>query len=488
MASSGDLPELYRKPLEKLNQLARGRGQEVWLCGGYVRDLLLGITPGDLDLCASGDALGLARTWAVKAGGRYIPLDEEHATARIAFGGFYLDISGLRASSLEGDLARRDFTVNALVIGLAGMLRGNPEVIDPLNGAADLKKGVLRAASQHSLRDDPLRVLRAFRFMSSHGFAFSGSLSRLIKQEAGHLPGMAKERIAAEWLALAGGRQAALAIQALDRHGILTRLWPGLEMGRGMEQNPFHHLGVLEHALACVEALGQILEQPRRRLGQLAKSAEEFREPGQARAMLFTAALLHDLAKPATAREKEPGWTSFHRHDVEGGSMAGQACRRLGLSNSQSSRVAKLVASHMRPFQLSGAQAKGKLSRRAIRRLVVQAGEDLNALFILALADTMAGKGPKRPPEAEQRLLALFQKVREALARDLAAALAAPPLLNGNEVMRALDLEAGPEVGRILLAAHGLLHIGQGLVLQILGLGEQSWRARPLPGPQSPGP
>lgn len=452
MVRDPDWSRLAADPaLHALNQLARQRGQAVWLTGGSLRDLLLGRQPPDLDLTAAGDALALGRALARRLERRFIVLKAEHATGRLALGqGRFLDLVGLRAPGLEADLRLRDFTVNALAAPLAGVLAGRPELIDPSGGLADLAAGRLRPTGPASLGDDPLRVLRAFRFMASHGLRLApGLLARLAAAGPG-LFRVARERVGQEWLKLMAGGRAPQALMAMERAQVLTRLVPALGPGRGVIQNPYHHLDVLRHNLAACLHLARLGRGRPPLPESLDQEAAAYLAPPRRRALLLTAALLHDLGKPATRRDEGPGWGSFHRHDVVGGRLAEAAVRNLGLGKADAAWVAWLVAGHMRPFHLMGAQERQGLGPRPVRRLLAAAGDDLAGLFLLALADTLAGRGPLRPPEAEARLLALWQRVVRMRESELAAALAAPPLLDGHGLMAGLGITSGPQVGRLL--------------------------------------
>lgn len=449
--SSTGLPADFIPILQSLDRLARQRGQRVWLTGGALRDLLRGLSPPDLDLTASGDALALGGELAAQVGAHFITLKEDQATGRLALGqGRFLDLVGLRAPDLEGDLRRRDFTVNALALPLGALLAGREEWIDPTGGREDLAHGHLRLAGPDSLSDDPLRVLRAFRFMASHGLRLAPGLRDRLTAAGPGLFRVARERVGQEWLKLMAGSGAARAVLAMERAQVLTRLVPELARGRGLAQNPFHHLDVLRHNLATLLHLGRLARDPARLPPALAQEARAYLGPERRRALLMSAALLHDLGKPATRREKGPGWNSFHRHDIVGGGLAGQALRGLGLGRADAGWVAAMVTRHMRPFHLLGATQRQGLTRRAALRLLGAAGPDLAGLFLLGLADTLAGRGPLRPPEAEERLIALWAQVSHLRDTELSAALAAPPLINGRDLIASLDLPAGPEVGRLL--------------------------------------
>lgn len=453
MAGGDPWRELSGHPaLIALAGLARERGQESWLCGGTLRDLLLGRRPPDLDLAVAGDAMALGRALAQKTGGRFVPLGREFATCRVVTAQGELDLAGLRAPTLAADLAARDFTLNALALPLEHLWSGDPaaHLVDPTGGRQDLAAGLLRPAGPGVLAADPLRALRAFRFMATHGFSLAPGLEERLAGAAPGLFRVAAERIGAEWLRLMAGPQAARAVEALEACQVLTRLAPELAAGRGLAQNPYHHLDVLGHSLACVRAAGLLLAGRGPLAGALAEEGPGYLREPRRRALFMTAALLHDLGKPPTRQAKDEQWATFYRHEILGGRLAQHRCRALGLAKADAAWVGRLVAEHMRPFHLLGAQGREQLTRRGVRRLLAALGPDLPALFMLAMADTIAGRGPLRPPEAEGRLLALYQEVARLRDAELAAALAAPPLVDGHDLMKALGLPPGKEVGRLL--------------------------------------
>ncbi len=436
--------------LDTIANLAALRGQGVWLCGGTLRDLYLGIDPPDVDLAVEGDALALGQEAAKIAGARFVALKEAHATCRLVLAGRWVDITGLRAASLEADLRSRDFTVNALAWDLGDFLKKRGLVIDPTGGLKDLEDGVLKAAGPGVLRDDPLRVLRAFRFLATHGLEPEPELYPRLSTAAPGLAGVARERVGHEWVIMTAGPQAAQGITGLEQAGALGLLVPALEAGRGVEQNPYHHLDVFGHSMETVKAFGAIATDPESFWEGQGKEIAIYLARPLRRALAMTAALMHDLGKPPTLQQKEPGWATFYRHDLEGADMARAACRNLGLAKSEAGVVAHLVREHMRPFFLMGAERQGKLTKRAVRRLLVAAGDHLPGLMTLAMADTMAGLGPERPPEAEDQLRALYARVADLRDRELAEALAAPPLINGHDLIQELDLPSGPLMGKLL--------------------------------------
>ncbi|MFZ5588022.1 MAG: HD domain-containing protein [Thermodesulfobacteriota bacterium] len=471
--------------LHALERLARQNGQHVWLTGGTLRDLILGREPPDLDLTADGDALALGRQLGQRLGRRFVVLKAEHATGRLPLAdGGCLDLVGLRAADLEADLRRRDFSLNALAAPLAALLAGRVELIDPTGGLADLAARRLRLAGPNSLADDPLRVLRAFRFMASHGLRPAPGLLGGLAAAGPGLFRVARERVGQEWLKLMAGPRAPQALMAMERAQVLTRLVPALAAGRGVWQNPYHHLDVLRHHLAACLHLTRLARGRPALPPPLSGEADEYLAQPRRRALLMTAALLHDLGKPATRRdEAEPGWRSFHRHDIVGARLAERAVRGLGLAKADAAWVAFMVAGHMRPFHLMGAEQRQGLGPRPVRRLLAAAGQDLTGLFLLALADTRAGRGPLRPPDAEERLVALWGRVAHLRDRELAAALAAPPLLDGHRLMAELGLEPGPQVGRLLAFVRAAQLDGRATTsAEALELARQRLARSPSPG------
>jgi poly(A) polymerase len=381
----------------------------------------------------------------------FVLLKAEFQTCRLVKDGLQMDIAGLRAPDLVGDLKARDFTVNALAWDLGDYLRGWPNIMDPTGGLEDLENRVLRLAGPNVLADDPLRVLRAFRFISTLGLRIAPGVSSALEKAGPDLATVARERIAHEWLLCMAGKQVDQAVRAMQASGVLTLLVPDLEQGRGVDQNPYHHLDVLEHNLACLESLAAIQKDPEKIMAGHGRAiAEYLAGDDRKRALLFTAALFHDIGKPTTRKETGPGWATFYYHDKAGAKLAAPACRALGLGKADTAYVTHMISEHMRPFQLMGAALNGSLTAKGIRRLLSALGDDLPGLFALAMADTMAGKGPERPPEAEQRLLDLYDHTIELRDRCLAKALAAPPLVNGNDVMDHLGMPPGRKLGHIL--------------------------------------
>ncbi|MBU0513468.1 MAG: HD domain-containing protein [Proteobacteria bacterium] len=442
---------LERAGLGDLAALAARRGSALYLCGGTVRDLLLDRPAGDppdVDLAVDGRVWALGRDLASLLGGRFVPLDEEHDTARVVCPRVQIDLVGLRAPTIEGDLLARDFTINALaapVDNLEGFL-------DPTGGLNDLDQKIIRHIADENLSEDPLRLMRAFRFMAQLGFEIHPRTKAAIASRAELVAGPAAERTLSELYLILEAPGAAEAVVAMDQTGLLARLFPELEAGRDMDQNPGHHLSVRDHLIETCCQAARLLADPAGRFGPLAEEVRRYAGPRRRHVLL--AALLHDLGKPDTkqveARDEGP-WATFYKHESVGEKAWSEIARRLRVSRADAAVIGRLVKLHMRPWHLAGLNREAALSTRAVNRMVLAVGDDLVGLFIVALADARAARGPARPPRLEAEILDLCASALRRQAEIIRPALASP-LLDGRQVMELMDLPPGPRVGQLLAA------------------------------------
>ncbi|WP_417914363.1 HD domain-containing protein [Candidatus Electronema sp. JM] len=449
--------------LDKLAAMQRELGGEIYLVGGTVRDLLLGKQPGDLDLTVSSQPKRWAEQLRQLTGGACVELGREEGTFRIVTPqGAVLDFSGFRQGTtcIEDDLRRRDLTVNALAAPLHEFLydrsRAALPVLDPTGGLNDLAEQRICAISEQNLLDDPLRLLRVFRFAAKLGFAIEPETLDQVRQHSPLISKVAKERIAYELDAIMATNQAHTAVLGLRDCGLLWEILPELRAGVGMSQPASHHLDVFEH---CLEALRQIELV-------LADLPSYFAEGGAALAAYLDehpkrlvqvkwAAFLHDIGKPVcfgTKEDAQGGRITFYNHDLRGADLFTAFSRRLRRSREDTEATARLIAGHMRPFFLANNQRKGKLTLRACLRLIRDAGGQLPGLFLLAMADALAGKGEDSPKAIEEEVSGLFAQLQRIEQEHVAPVQAAPPLITGNDLITELHLVPGPLFRTILEA------------------------------------
>ncbi len=429
---------------------------EAYLVGGMVRDALVGRSwSKDIDVAVRGDgyriAQDLAKGWGPNA--TFVALDRARGTGRVVLGKGavgVVDLSSFKGDSIEEDLRARDFTINAIAIGVRDLVQsGTVRVLDPTGGRDDLASGRIRACSPSSFLDDPLRVLRAFRLKALLGFELDESTMELLDGALRLLPGVAGERMRDELFMILNTDNCSPVLADMNRKQVLGTLFPELIPMKGVEQNPFHHLDVWDHSLESVRQLEILLEHGAGAFEELGPTIREYMDkdvvPGRSRrALLKLALLFHDAGKPECAFTDENNRMRFFGHEKVSKLIFLQAGERLKLAVRELRLVGEWIAGHMRPTIFTGKS----VSNRAVLRLHRRFGEDLPGLLVIFLADLAASRGPdRRPGEQEQA----FQQVCSTLKawKDYSEN-PRQRLVNGNDIMEVLGLQAGPMVGRIL--------------------------------------
>jgi tRNA nucleotidyltransferase/poly(A) polymerase len=488
---------------------------KVYLVGGCVRDRLLGRPVYDLDVATAGDGLRLARRLANHFGGAYYPLDEARGTGRAILHGeggrrVVVDIAPFRSpppSSLGGpaagqvpsghslaiDLADRDFTVNALAADVC-----TPDhVIDRHEGLAHLQARLIHPVSEASIRNDPLRALRALRLAAELGFALSPETETLIRRDGAALSRVSSERIRDELARLLALPQAAPYLGRLDDLNLLTIILPELEPLRGLIQPLPHSLDALAHSLETVRALEAILARRQEastpggeqqampnaqspisdaQLDILAPFADRLQAHlsqmlSESRPRLVTlklAALLHDTGKPAARTLDKDGQIHFLGHHREGTRITGKVLRRLRFTNAEVHLGETIVRQHMRPLLLAKQQS---VSSRAVYRFFRDTGDAGVDVLLHALADHQAtyaseGRWPRgtAPPDLNDRwptLLALTARMLADYWERHSERVDPPPLVDGYDLLREFDLQPGPRIGHLLEAVREAQVSGQ---------------------------
>jgi poly(A) polymerase len=444
--------------LDKLAAVQRELGSALYLVGGTVRDLLLERTPGDIDLTVADQAKQWGERLRQRTGGACVELGREEGTFRIVTPQeIVLDFSGFRkgAACIEDDLRRRDLTVNALAVPLHEFLQDRSlatlPVFDPTDGATDLAQQRIRAISAQNLLDDPLRLLRVFRFAAVLNFTVEPETLIQVEQHSPLLNTVSKERIAYELDAIMAADRAHSAVLALRDCGLLWEILPELRAGIGMAQPASHHLDVFEH---CLEALRQIelvlADLPGYFQEGSAVMQDYLTEAPKRLVQVKWAALLHDIGKPVCFGTKKDGRITFYNHDLRGADIFTAFSRRLRRSREDTEATARLIAGHMRPFFLANNQRKGKLTLRACLRLIRDADSQLPGLFLLAMADALAGKGEASPEAIEEEVSSLFAHLLRLRQERVTPVRSAPPLLTGHDLINELGLIPGPLFRTIL--------------------------------------
>ncbi len=424
-----DVPEPVLAVCKRLTE----GGFQAWVVGGCVRDVIRGIEAHDWDVATSADPDVVQRLFR-----RTIPTGVQHGTVTVlspvAGGGdpMPIEVTTFRGEgaytdarrpdsvtfgvTLEEDLSRRDFTMNAMAFDPVG-----EDLADPFGGRADLGARLIRAVGDPvaRFREDGLRVMRAIRFAAVLEFALEPATEAAIPQALDQLARVSTERVRDEMVKLLGARRPSVGLEIAERTGILKVILPELVEGVGVAQNRYHAFDVWRHTLATVDGT----------------------EGDSIRRM---AALLHDVAKPRTAAPKPdaPGEFTFYRHDQIGAELADEILRRLRFSNKERERVVGVVANHMFWYTPDWSDA-------TVRRFVKRVGEEgMQDLFAVRAGDVV-GRGRGEDPEVE--LGELRGRVEKVLAEDQALSIG-DLAVSGGDVMQVLGVQPGPIIGEVLRA------------------------------------
>lgn len=430
---------LDRKIFRILSEVAADRGVRAFVIGGYVRDCFLGRECNDIDVVVEGSGIEFARAVGEKTG-KYVSYFKNFGTAMLHYGGDEIEFVGARKESyrresrkpivedgtLEDDQLRRDFTINAMAFSLQKEDFG--ALVDPFGGIRDLAAGIIRTPldPDTTYSDDPLRMLRAVRFatkLSTPELTFNIVPESMdsMRRMAERLKILSQERISEELNKMLATGKPSMAFCLLEEAGLLKYILPelialkGVETvdGRGHKDNFAHTLAVLDNVAACSDKL-----------------------------WLRWAALLHDIGKAATKRyDSRVGW-SFHGHEIVGSKMVPGIFNRLKLPIDEGKYVKKLVWLHLRPIAL----VDDEVTDSAVRRLLFDAGDDIDDLMLLCNAD-ITSKNEAKVARIRSNFELVKQKLVEVEAKDAIRNFKNP--INGEYVMQVYGIEPCSEIGQL---------------------------------------
>ncbi|MBV9309383.1 MAG: HD domain-containing protein [Solirubrobacterales bacterium] len=429
-------------PLQALARL----GIDGWLVGGAVRDRLLGRPTSDFDVAVIADAAQAAAALARASGGYHFKLSEGFGAWRVGARdrSWQLDVLPLSGESIEADLARRDFTINAMA-----QVLGSDELVDPFGGVNDLSARSLRAVSPAAFTSDPLRVVRLARLACELSFEAEPATIAAARASVAGLHEVAGERVFGELKRIVVSERAVVGLELLESAAATDVVLPELAALRGVQQSRYHHLDVLGHTLAVLEETMALEHEPERWLGEraqeivllLSEPLADGLSRGQA---LRFGALFHDVAKPVTRAVTSEGRVTFIGHDSTGAQMTRAALSRLRASERLADYVAGLTRHHLR---LGFLVHETPLGRRAIYRYLRSCEPVEVDVTLLSVADRLATRGRGSDRAIARHLELAKELLDEALS--WRAHRPRPPV-RGDELGRELGLPPGPELGRLL--------------------------------------
>ena len=437
--------------------------KEGWLVGGSVRDFLMGKTTYDRDIAIFG-AEKFAKKIAEEFDGTYVVLDSKNQIFRVVLPDKlnFLDISEIEGSSIEEDLQRRDFTINAIGYNLK-----TDEFIDVTGGLNDIENHTLRHIKDQNFEDDPLRILRAFRFASITGFEMTEELKNAIKKYKNTLLNPSKERIAYEIMKLFGGKYSAKTLLLMDEFGILEDLFPCVKEMKLIPPNTHHHLDLFHHVVETVRNIEEIYEHlPEEEKFHLNKiDFGGFPRINH----LKLAGFLHDIGKYSTwtieggnfngmrgpdcdiTQLEEDARQRFIKHDDVGAKMCIPLLRELKFSKKQIDYIAQMIKIHIYP---SNVVASPDLNEKIMMRYVRKTGDNVIDNIVLAKADRYSAQGPAITEEIVKQNIDGLNKLLNFYLAKRNTLKPLPKLLDGFEVMQIKNITQSPKLGEYMTALH----------------------------------
>ncbi|MBD3185124.1 HD domain-containing protein [Candidatus Poribacteria bacterium] len=443
----------------KLVKLADQEKVSLYLVGGTVRDIVLGRQLADIDLAVDGEGLDFARKFANSVKGNFVPWDKERDTARIFIRNnkcvSYLDIAGIRGGSLEADLSTRDFTINAMAVDFSkALLEDQVNIIDLFGGIKDMQDKIIRPVTPDAIKDDPIRMIRCYRFAAVLGFSIHPLAFNSIAESLDHIFNISAERIRDEFFKFLDADISSIWFNQMDDMGLLERIFTHIIQMKGMEQNDYHHLDVWEHSLLSLEEfehepIPEILQEYSQDIDRYLKNQLV---RGRTRKQLLKLAILfHDVGKPDARFVDENGRISFFNHNKDGALIMEQIGKDMRLANREVSFLSKLVKEHMYPLELSVFLRKPRSYRskqKIIRKFIQKTGSACLGILLLSYADLRATRGPRRRESALVQLEKLICEIAKVYFN--ITKYQQPRLINGNDIINEFDIHQSPEIGEIL--------------------------------------
>lgn len=430
-----------------LSALSKQIDTPLYVVGGYVRDLLLGRTVKDIDIMAAGDGISVAKAFAEKIGVKNVVVYEKFGTAMVKLPDRAIEFVGARKekyhersrkpsvqpATVDDDLSRRDFTINAIAVAMHPSEYG--VLLDPFKGRADLKKKIIRTPldPDETFDDDPLRMMRAIRFATRLHFSIHKDTLQGIKNNKDRISIVSQERITDELLKIIQADTPSSGFILLRETGLLEIIFPEINALAGVDQRyEQHHKDVFYHTLQVLDNISEHTDD----------------------IYLRITALVHDIAKPNTkAFHPQQGWT-FHGHEELGARMIKRLFKRFKLPLDRAPYVEKLVRLHLRPMAL----VDEEVTDSAIRRLLFEAGEEIDDLMKLCRAD-ITSKNPRKVQQYLNNYNRLVKRMEAIEEKDRLRNWQPP--IRGDEIMERFDIPPSKLVGLLKQAVEDAILDGK---------------------------
>ena len=446
------------KEISEVINLAKETETDVYVVGGYIRDILLKKKSLDIDLVVSEKAESFAKKLAKKINGKCFILHSDLQVYRVAVINNpdleYIDISLMQGKNIEDDLSRRDFTINALAVKIENFDNIKKNITDCFDGIKDLKKKEIKVVSKKVFNDDPLRMLRAFRFASEYNFKISKETLSLIKKSSSKIITVAGERIKNELFRILNNKKSSQYIAAIDECGLLEKMFPVITKMKKSAKNFYYHpKGLFQHCFQTYEALEKIFIKLDKYFPQSKDILEQhlnepFSENVNKKNLLKFIAVFHDCAKPECAKRMD-NKMRFLGHEELGAKKTAQIMKELKMSNKEIEFAKAIISEHMRPSNLAKSEV---ITNRAQMRLFRDVKENTPYLLILAMSDWHSYKTLKKKIYSPKVLKQQEKSVAKLILGyyDFVNNKPKDKIIDGNILMKELKLKPGKIIGELL--------------------------------------
>jgi len=401
-----------------------------YIVGGSIRDIILGRFPFDYDIAVFGNPEKFAKKIAVKKSDHIIGLGKkDHKIIRVISDNKIFDISSANGQTIEDDLLKRDFTINAMACSLS-----SGRIIDCAGGMKDIADKKIRMVSDTAFEKDPVRLIRAYRIGASLNFEIERNTVSFIRKNAKLIKNSAGERIRSEFLKILQTPESHHYISQMAETGLLFAIFPELGKLKGCFQNRFHQYDVFEHTMKAFYHLENILNN------KITHSIDENTAP-----LLKFAILLHDTGKPLVKKADNDGNVHFYGHSKKGAEITKGISSRLKLSTKEKYFIDFIIRNHIDPLHLFVAKSEGTLTNKGITRFFIKCGDNTPCLLLHSIAD-IKGKGDKANEEfiefAKNMILKYFSEFMQRKKM--------PALITGNDLINKFGLSPSPLFKKII--------------------------------------
>jgi tRNA nucleotidyltransferase/poly(A) polymerase len=418
------------------------RTKGAYLVGGSVRDLLLGIIPDDYDIAVIRFPREYALNLASCVSGHVVEMGKKnHALYRVVSENMTFDISAIEGKTIEVDLSRRDFTINAV-----GYELFSGKIIDLFGGLDDISTKKIRIVSKEVFNNDSVRLIRAYRLSAILGFDIEPETVRSIVNNVKLIKNAPGERVKAEFFKILSCPEALDCIKQMCETGLLYEMFPELVALHGCGQNSYHAFDVMDHTLAAFGMLEKLLK----REAAFSSESADFPFPemtGQRSALLKYSILLHDIGKPVVMTIGDDGNIHFISHEIKGAELAKKISKRLKLSNSEADYADFIIRNHISALNLFNSSGGKMPSRRALIRFFIRCGEYTPDILLHTVADIM-GKGID--DERNSHFISFASCLLKEFFSDYPAIKTKPRLITGKDLIREFGLSPSPLFKKIL--------------------------------------